>query len=80
MIFQVMLDGVDIRRFQMSWLRSITGIVSQDPVIWSATVRENIKFGKLDATDEEIVEAATKSNSMDFIMKLPRQFDTLVRG
>lgn len=80
MIFlQVMLDGVDIRRLQMSWVRAITCIVSQDPVIWSATVRENIKFGKLDATDEEIVEAARKSNSIEFVMKLPNQFDTQVK-
>lgn len=75
---EVMVDDVDIRRLQIPWVRAITCIVSQDPVIWSATVRENIQFGKLDATDEEIVEAARKSNSMDFIMKLPEQFDTLV--
>ena len=74
-----MIDGIDIRDVSIESLRSQVGIVLQDTFIFSGTIRDNIRFGRLDATDEEIVKAATAVDAHDFIMNLPDGYDTEVQ-
>ncbi|KPI95628.1 Multidrug resistance protein 3 [Papilio xuthus] len=74
----VCIDGNDVRDLSVRWLRSQVGLVSQEPVLFNATVRENIRYGRSDATDEEIESATRQANAHDFIMKLPSGYDTLV--
>ena len=71
-------DGVDIRRFTRESLRRSIAVVLQDSLILGATIRENIAYGKLDATDEEIQRAAAAANAHTFIARLPRGYDTVV--
>ena len=75
---EVTIDGVNIKDVTTYDLRQHIGIVSQDVFLFNGTVRENIAYGKLDATDEEIAEAAKKANIYDFIMGLENGFDTNV--
>ncbi|KAG0493313.1 hypothetical protein HPP92_004307 [Vanilla planifolia] len=75
---EVLLDGVDIRRLRLKWLRAQIGLVSQEPALFATTIRENILFGKEDATLEEVVEAATVANAHGFISQLPQGYDTQV--
>ncbi|NBD27821.1 ATP-binding cassette domain-containing protein [Paenibacillus sp. T1] len=75
----VKIDGVDIRTVSLESLRSQVGVVLQDTFIFSGTIRENIRFGRLDATDDEIVKAATAVDAHDFIMNLPDGYDTEVQ-
>ncbi|MBE5905264.1 MAG: ABC transporter ATP-binding protein [Lachnospiraceae bacterium] len=72
----VKVDGTDVRQFTMKSLRDHIGIVAQDVYLFVGTVRENILYGKPDATDEEIVKAAKAANAHDFIMSLPDGYDT----
>jgi ABC-type multidrug transport system fused ATPase/permease subunit len=72
------LDGVDIRDVTVASLRRSIGIVSQDPFLFSATVRENIAFGRGDATDEEVEQAARLAQAHEFIERLPEVYDTMV--
>lgn len=74
----VLIDGYDIRDVTVRSLRSQIGIVLQDTFIFSGTIRENIRFGRLEATDQEIEEAAKAVNAHDFITKLPNGYDTQV--
>ncbi|GAB1286397.1 Bile salt export pump [Apodemus speciosus] len=74
----VTLDGHDIRSLNIRWLRDQIGIVEQEPVLFSTTIGENIRYGREDATMEDIVQAAKDANAYNFIMALPQQFDTLV--
>lgn len=74
----VTIDGIDIRHMNKDHLRSKLGIVLQDAYVFSDTIRENIKYGRLDATNEEIETAARLANAHDFIMKLPQGYDTLI--
>ncbi|XP_077739141.1 bile salt export pump isoform X2 [Canis aureus] len=74
----VTLDGHDIRSLNIQWLRTQIGIVEQEPVLFSTTIAENIRYGREDATMEDIVRAAKAANAYNFIMDLPEQFDTLV--
>ncbi|CAK7307631.1 Bile salt export pump [Vulpes lagopus] len=74
----VTLDGHDIRSLNIQWLRAQIGIVEQEPVLFSTTIAENIRYGREDATMEDIVRAAKAANAYNFIMDLPQQFDTLV--
>ncbi|KAG8432402.1 hypothetical protein GDO86_016881 [Hymenochirus boettgeri] len=74
----VTLDGHDVRSLNIQWLRSLIGIVEQEPVLFATTIAENIRFGKESATMEEIIKAAKEANAYNFIMNLPQQFDTLV--
>jgi len=67
----VLLDGKDIKTLNVGWLRSHIGIVSQEPVLFTGSIEENIRFGKQDATDEEVQYAAKMANAHDFIMELP---------
>ena len=66
---QILLDGKDIKTINLSWLRSHIGLVSQEPTLFSGTIEENIRLGKLDATDDEITSAAKMANAHDFIME-----------
>ncbi|KAF9421163.1 hypothetical protein HW555_002875 [Spodoptera exigua] len=74
----VCVDNIDVRELSVRWLRSQIGLVRQEPVLFNNTVRENIRYGREDATDEEIEAAAEKANAHYFIIKLPKGYDTLV--
>uniref|UniRef100_A0A5F8HBD6 Multidrug resistance protein 1 n=1 Tax=Monodelphis domestica TaxID=13616 RepID=A0A5F8HBD6_MONDO len=74
----VTIDGQDIRTLNVRYLREITGVVSQEPVLFATTIAENIRYGREDVTMEEIKKAVKEANAYDFIMKLPNKFDTLV--
>jgi ATP-binding cassette subfamily B protein/subfamily B ATP-binding cassette protein MsbA len=74
----VSLDGHDIRNISKKSLRSHIGMVLQDTLLFSTTVRENIAYGKPDATEEEIIEAARKAQAFDFISKMPEGFNSPV--
>lgn len=63
----VKVDGVDIRELDIQWFRRHTALVSQEPVIYSGSIRDNIVFGKLDASENEVVEAARAANAHEFI-------------
>jgi ATP-binding cassette subfamily B protein len=76
---RVRIDGTDIRDVSLESLRSQIGIVLQDTFIFSGTIRDNIRFGKLDATDDEIVEAAKAVHAHEFIMSLKDAYDTEVQ-
>lgn len=75
---QVLIDGTDIKEVTLESVRSQIGIVLQDTFIFSGTIRENIRFGRLDATDEEIEKAAKAVDIHDYIMSLPKGYDTEV--
>ena len=75
---KILLDGHDIRHAALSSLRSQMGIMLQDSFIFSGTIRDNIRYGKLDATDEEIEEAAKTVCAHDFIMETENGYDTIV--
>jgi ATP-binding cassette, subfamily B, multidrug efflux pump len=76
---RVLIDGIDIRDVTLESLRSQVGIVLQDTFIFSGTIRDNIRYGRLDATDEEVEMAARAVHAHDFIMKLPQGYDTEVQ-
>ena len=75
---QITIDGQDVRSFTLKSLRSQIGVVQQDVYLFSGTIRENIAYGKPDASEEEIIMAAKCANIHDFIMELPEQYDTFV--
>ncbi|XP_018680624.2 putative multidrug resistance protein isoform X1 [Musa acuminata AAA Group] len=75
---EILLDGVDIRRLKLKWLRSQMGLVSQEPALFATSIKENILFGKEDATMEEVVAAAKVANAHNFISQLPQGYDTQV--
>jgi ATP-binding cassette, subfamily B, bacterial MsbA len=75
---KITLDGINIATVQQESLRAQIGIVPQEPVLFGVTVRENIAYGKLDATDAEIERAAKAANAAEFIEKLPEGYATLV--
>ncbi|XP_036184196.1 ATP-dependent translocase ABCB1 isoform X3 [Myotis myotis] len=74
----VSIDGQDIRTINVRHLREITGVVSQEPVLFATTIAENIRYGRENVTMDEIEKAVKEANAYDFIMKLPNKFDTLV--
>ena len=74
----ILIDGVDIRKVSMASLRSHIGVVAQDVYLFSGSIRENIAYGKENATDEEIREAAVLAGAHDFISALPDGYDTYV--
>lgn len=75
---RVLIDGHDIKEYTQHSLRKKIGIVQQDVYLFSGTVAENILYGKLDATREEVIEAAKKAGADEFIRKLPKGYDTYV--
>ena len=74
----ITLDGIDVRELQLDELRGAFGLVSQDVFLFHGTVRENIAYSRPDATDEQIVGAATIAEAHDFITRLPQGYDTVV--
>ncbi|WP_223595296.1 ABC transporter ATP-binding protein [Neobacillus bataviensis] len=75
---RILLDGRDIRDYTRDSLRSCFGFVLQDTYLFSGTIKENIKYGKPEATDEEVEQAARMANADAFIKRLPRQYDTVL--
>lgn len=73
---KVLLDGVEVREVTLESLRSQLGIMTQDNFLFSGTIRENIRYGRLDATDEEVEEAAKAVHAHEFIAKLEKGYDT----
>ena len=76
----IRVDGQDIRKIKLSDLRNHIGIVQQDVYLFAGTILENIRYGKLDATDEEVYEAARLSHADQFIRMLPNGYDTVLSG
>ncbi|KAG0543124.1 hypothetical protein BDA96_02G163000 [Sorghum bicolor] len=75
---EVLIDGVDIRRMKLGWMRGAIGLVSQEPVLFSTTIRENIAYGTENLTLEGIKRATELANAAKFIDKLPNGLDTMV--
>ncbi|CAF1423248.1 unnamed protein product, partial [Adineta steineri] len=75
---ELLLDGVDIRKLNLQWLRSRLGVVSQEPVLFDLTIAENITYGLENIPMNEIVLAATKANIHEFIQQLPQGYETKV--
>jgi len=75
---RVLIDGVDVREWPMHELRSQVGIALQEAVLFSGTVRDNIRYGRPEATEEEVIAAAQAAQAHDFIMAMPEGYDTLV--
>ena len=74
----VRIDGVDLRSYDVYALREQIGVVSQEPILFATSIRENIRYGRLDATDEEIIAAARSANAAEFIEAFPDGFETAV--
>ncbi len=75
---QILVDDIDYREMPMNWMYSQLGYVLQTPYLFNASIKENIRFGKLDATDEEIEEACRLVNADEFIRKMEHGYDTIV--
>jgi len=76
----ITIDGVDIRHISRDNLRQNIAMVLQDTHLFTGTVRENIRYGRLDATDEEVIQAAKTASAHSFIMRLPNGYDTMLEG
>ncbi|NLW09541.1 MAG: ABC transporter ATP-binding protein [Firmicutes bacterium] len=74
----IFIDGHDIRKIRLSSLREQIGLVPQDPILFGVSIKENISYGRVGATDEEIVAAAKAANAHEFIMKFPDGYDTVL--
>jgi len=77
---EILVDGKNNTEYNIKWLRERIGIVSQEPSLFNVSIEENIRYGKPDATKEEIIEAAKKANIHDFITSLPEGYNTSVGG
>ncbi|MDF2722389.1 MAG: transporter ATP-binding protein [Paenibacillus sp.] len=75
---EILLDGVSLKQLSLNQLRDSIGIVFQETYLFGSSIRENIRFGRPDATDEEVMEAAKAANADEFIAKLPDGYDTFV--
>lgn len=75
---RILLDGIDLRELSLESLRAQISIVPQEPLLFSGSIADNIRYGRLDATMDEIVQAAQAANAHDFILRLPKQYDTRV--
>jgi ABC-type multidrug transport system fused ATPase/permease subunit len=73
---RILLDGIDIRHLTLKSLRAQVSLVQQEPLLFSGTIAQNIHYGRLDASDEDVIEAARAANAHDFIMRLPKQYET----
>jgi len=74
----VSIDGNNLKDLKVCSLRSLVAVVSQEMVLFNATVRDNIAYGRLDASEQEIIEAAKKAYAYDFISNFPKKFDTII--
>ena len=77
---KIRYDGININKIKKDDLRKSLGMVLQDTNLFTGTIKENIRYGKEDATDEEIINAAKLANAHDFIMRLPNGYDTKIAG
>ena len=77
---KIRFDGININKLRKSDLRRSLGMILQDTHLFSGTIMENIRFGKLDATDEEVIAAAKLANAHDFIMMMPDGYDTMIEN
>ncbi|KAM7274773.1 hypothetical protein ACFE04_016639 [Oxalis oulophora] len=75
---EVLIDGINLKEFQVRWIRSKIGLVSQEPVLFTSSIKDNIAYGKEGATIEEIKHATELANAAKFIDKLPQGLDTMV--
>ncbi|CAD6230187.1 unnamed protein product [Miscanthus lutarioriparius] len=75
---EVLIDGINIKNLRLSWIREKIGLVSQEPLLFMTSIKDNIMYGKEDATLEEIKRAAELANAANFVDKLPNGYDTLV--
>mmetsp|Transcript_57295 Transcript_57295/g.121590 ORF Transcript_57295/g.121590 Transcript_57295/m.121590 type:complete len:205 (-) Transcript_57295:441-1055(-) len=75
---RITLDGRDIQDLDVEWLRSQIGLVGQEPILFHASIFDNVAYGKPNATREEVVEACVAANAHRFILDLPDQYDTIV--
>jgi ATP-binding cassette subfamily B protein len=75
---EVLIDGKNVKKVELESLRSQMGIMLQDTFLFSTTIKENIRYGKLDATDEDVISAAKAVNAHDFIMNLENGYETEV--
>ncbi|RLC39983.1 MAG: ABC transporter ATP-binding protein [Candidatus Coatesbacteria bacterium] len=74
----VLVDGIDVRNVSLNELRRQIGIVPQEMILYGMTVKENILYGRLNATMDEVIESAKAANAHEFIMKMPQQYDTQI--
>lgn len=77
---KIRYDGININKIKKPDLRRSLGMVLQDTNLFTGTIKDNIRYGKLDATDEEVIEAAKLANAHDFIMRLPDGYDTMLES
>jgi ATP-binding cassette, subfamily B, bacterial len=75
---RILIDGEDIRNLTLNSLRDQFSIVLQEPLLFSGTIAENIRYGRLEASHDEIVEAAEAANAHDFVMRLPKKYETVL--
>lgn len=75
---KITIDGIDIRDLDLKFLRETIGMVTQDAYLFNGTIRENLKYARKDATDDELIAASKEANIYDFISSLPDGFDTIV--
>ena len=77
---KIRYDGININKIRKSDLRRSLGVVLQETNLFTDTVRENIRYGRLDASDEEVEAAARLAGAHDFILRLPKGYDTVIAG
>ena len=75
---QILVDGIDINTITRESLRKNIGIVQQDVYLFNSSIKENILYGRLDATDQEVIEAAKRANIHEYVMSLPQGYDTVI--
>jgi ATP-binding cassette subfamily B protein/subfamily B ATP-binding cassette protein MsbA len=75
---RVLVDGIDVRNYRLRSLREKIAIVPQDPILFSGTVAENLRYGRLDASDDEIEAAAQAAHADEFVSRLPKRYDTSI--
>ncbi len=75
---QLLIDGVDVNNITRNSLRKNIGIVQQDVYLFNSSIKENILYGRLDATDDEVIEAAKRANIHEYVMSLPNGYDTVI--
>lgn len=75
---EILIDGVNVKNYDLEALRELTGVVLQKNVLFTGTIKENIKWGKKDATDEEVIAACKAAQAHDFIMSQPNGYDTVL--
>ena len=75
----VLVDSKSLKDLNLNWFRSQVGVVNQEPILFGTTIKENIRFGKDNVSEEEIITAAKNANAHDFIMNLPQVTETRLK-